>query len=159
MRVPTKKVGVNASQAAIASLKAASVTSWVAGLGFGLPGVYGMIHYQSTQEVWTFLGFPTYGSGPFEDRGIDTSVPLLATFNALCAAEIASGWLLWRRRKAGAVLSLAILPLELAFWYGFDLPYGPPLGVARTVFVLGGWRSLKRSPQVGLDRPGGDSVS
>ena len=93
--------------------------------------------------MWTFLGFPSTGSGPFEARGIPTSLPLLAAFNALCAAEVASGWLLWRRRKSGAVLSLAILPFQLVFWYGFALPYGPVLGVARTVFLLAAWPALK----------------
>lgn len=138
---------MNATSAATTSLKTASVLSWVAGLGFGLPGLPGMVYFWSTQRVWTFLGFPTYGSGPFEDRGIDTSLPLLAAFNAVCTAEVASGWLLWRRRKSGAALSLARLPLEFAFWYGFDLPYGPPLGVARTVLVIAGWRSLKPQPR------------
>lgn len=134
---------MNPQAAQVMSLKTASVLSWVGGLGFGLPGLYAMAYFQSHQQVWTFLGFPTYGSGPFEARGIPTSLPLLAAFNALCAAEVASGWLLWRRRKSGAVLSLAILPFQLVFWYGFALPYGPVLGVARTVFLLAGWRALK----------------
>ena len=48
----------------------------------------------------------------------------------------------WPHRLT-AVLSLAILPFQLVFWYGFALPYGPVLGVARTVFLLAAWPALK----------------
>jgi hypothetical protein len=41
-------------------------------------------------EVWTFLGFPTYGGRPFEHIGIDTTVPLLALFLLVGAAEAAA---------------------------------------------------------------------
>ena len=42
--------------------KAAAVCSLVLGLGFGLPGAYGTWYYARQGEVWTFLGFPTYGN-------------------------------------------------------------------------------------------------
>jgi hypothetical protein len=35
------------------------------------------------------LGFPTYGGGPFEDAGIQTSVPLLVSFLLVCVGEVA----------------------------------------------------------------------
>src|SRR5829696_2299529 len=88
-----------------------------------------------TGEVWTFLGFPTYGGGPFERIGIRTTVPLLVAFLGLCGLEVVTGWLLWRGRRAGAVLAVALLPIELAFWIGFALPFGPPLGLARAILV------------------------
>lgn len=34
------------------------------GMGFGLPCIFGIIHFRRTGEVWTFMGFPTYGDGP-----------------------------------------------------------------------------------------------
>jgi hypothetical protein len=89
------------------------------------------------------LGFPTYGGGPFEDIGIATTVPLLVLFLLVCAAEAAAGWWLWQHRRAGAVLALALLPAEFAFWIGFALPFGPVAGLARTVLVLLGWPSLR----------------
>jgi len=33
------------------------------------------------------------------------------------------------------VLALVLLPFEFAFWIGFALPFGPPLGVVRTIAV------------------------
>jgi len=44
--------------------------------------------------------------------------------------------LLWTDAPQAAVLSYALLPFELAFWIGFALPLGLPLGIARTVLVL-----------------------
>jgi hypothetical protein len=87
------------------------------------------------------MGFPTHGEGPFEDIGIETSVPLLSAFVAVCAADVVCGVLLLRARWAGAIMSLILLPLGLAFWIGFDLPFAFPLGIARTVLVL--WPSRR----------------
>jgi hypothetical protein len=73
----------------------ASVLSLLLGLGFGLPGLFGIKHFAQTGEVWTFTGFPTYGEGPFERIGLYTSVPLLLLFLAACIAEIVLAWTLW----------------------------------------------------------------
>jgi hypothetical protein len=62
-------------------------------------------------------------------------------FLLVCVAEVVAGWLLWRRRRGGGVLALALMPLELAFWVGFALPLGPPAGLARIALILLGWRS------------------
>jgi hypothetical protein len=116
--------------------KAAAVCSLLLGLGFGLPGVVGAWYFARNDEVWTFLGFPTYGEGPFEDWGVPTSVPLLIGFVAVCAAEIGIGALLWLDQPVGLWLALAVFPVELVFWIGFALPFGPLLGLARTTLVI-----------------------
>ena len=116
--------------------KAAGVCSLVLGLGFGLPGAYGAWYYARQGEVWTFLGFPTYGAGPFERWGLPTTVGLLIGFMAVCAAEVAVGTLLWRDATIAPWLALALLPVEFVFWIGFALPFGPLLGLARTALVV-----------------------
>ena len=116
--------------------RAAAVCSLILGLGFGLPAVVGTWYYARHGEVWTFLGFPTYGDGPFERWGLPTSVPLLLGFVAVCLAEIVVGVLLWRGGTTASWLALALFPVELVFWIGFALPFGPVLGVARTVLVI-----------------------
>ena len=117
-------------------LRAAGVVSVLLGLGFGIPGVLGAIHLARTGEVWTFLGFPTYGGGPFERVGLRPSVPLILGFVVVCAAEVVLGALLWADAPHAALLSYLILPFELFFWIGFALPFGPLLGIARTALVL-----------------------
>ncbi|MCW2763015.1 MAG: hypothetical protein JWR85_3216 [Marmoricola sp.] len=116
--------------------RAAGTLSVLLGLGFGLPCVFGIRHFAQTREVWTFMGFPTYGGGPFERIGIPTTTPLLAAFLAVCVAEIATGVMLWAGVSHAPAVSYALLPFEIAFWVGFALPFGPVLGVARTALLL-----------------------
>ena len=116
--------------------RAAGVCSLVCGLGFGLPGLYGAWYFAHNQEVWSFLGFPTYGDGPFTRWGVPTSTPLLLAFVVVCAAEALLGVMLWAGSTPAMWLALALLPIELAFWIGFALPFGFVLGLARTVLVV-----------------------
>ena len=121
--------------------KTAAVLAAVSGLGFGIPCAFGLAHFARTGEVWTFMGFPTYGKGPFEKVGLPTSVPLLGAFLAVCTAEAATAWLLWKRPRTGANVSHALLPAELFFWAGFALPFGPPFAVVRTLSILAARRN------------------
>jgi hypothetical protein len=117
-------------------MKAAAVLAWISGLGFGIPGVMGLRYFAQHHEVWTFMGFPTYGGGPFENWGIHTSVPLISGFIAVCAAEVLVGFLLWTAKTSGLWMALALLPFEFFYWIGFALPFGPIFGVVRTVLVI-----------------------
>lgn len=132
--------------AEVITTRAAAGTSWLLGLGFGIPGVIGAEHLSRTGGIWTFMGFPTYGPGEFGEWGIRTTVPLILGFVGVCAAEVAVGTLLWRRRtmRIGRVAALVLLPAEFVFWIGFRLPFGPVLGVIRTVLVIAGWSAARR---------------
>jgi hypothetical protein len=120
----------------------AAVLAVVSGLGFGLPGLYAIWNMIQGRGIAYVMGYPTYGGGTFEDFGIKTTIPLLVAFVLVCAIECVAGWMLWRGEKGGAGLALALLPIELTFWIGFSLPFGPLLAVARTVIILIAWTSL-----------------
>ncbi len=115
---------------------AAAACSFVLGAGFGLVGVAGAWHLARTGEVWTFLGFPAYGSGPFERWGAPTSVALIAGFVLVCAAELVLGAMILADAPGTKALATLILPFEFAYWIGFALPFGPPLGIARTALLF-----------------------
>jgi hypothetical protein len=117
-------------------LKAAAILSWITGLGFGLPAIYGLWFFAKNRAVWIFMGFPAYGNGPFESIGLHTSIPLLAGFVAVCIAEVVVGALLWSGSPAGIWLSFALLPFEFAYWIGFALPFGPIFGIIRTILMI-----------------------
>jgi len=137
-------VGMTDAHALAAStrgLKVAAVLGACSGLGFGIPCAFGLRHFARTGEVWTFMRFPTYGKGPFEKAGLQTSVPLLGAFLVVCSAEVATAWLLWKRPRTGTAISHVLLPAELLFWAGFALPFGPPLGVARTIAIIAAHRN------------------
>jgi hypothetical protein len=116
--------------------RAAAVCSILLGLGFGIPGIFGGVHLARTDQVWTFMGFPTYGGGPFERLGITSTVPLVLAFVAVCAAEVGLGVLLWVEAPHAELFSHLLLPFELVFWIGFALPFGPVLGILRTGLLL-----------------------
>ncbi len=78
-----------------ATMRAAALFAWTSGLGFGCPCVYAIWYSADRGHIWTFLGFPTYGGGPFEDIGITTTVPLLGLSLLVCVAELVAGWMLW----------------------------------------------------------------
>jgi hypothetical protein len=115
--------------------RVAAAPAWLAGVGFGMPCLYGIFYFAEHRSVATVAGFPAYGKGPFEDFGINTSVPLLGAFAGVCALECVDGWLLWTGRRSGRALSWALLPAEFTFWIGFALPFGPPLGLLRIALV------------------------
>jgi hypothetical protein len=62
-------------------------------------------------------------------------IALLLVYSVLVLAAVLSGWLLWRERKAGAVLNLGLLPMEAVFWIGFALPVPWLFGIARLALV------------------------
>jgi hypothetical protein len=127
----------------MAGLRTASILQWLLGLGFGIPGVFGIQNLAAGRGILYFMGFPTYGKGPFERVGIQTSVPLLSAFVLLCLLECIAGWLLWSGDRTGAVLALALLPLGAAFWWGFALPIPPVLAVVAAALIAFNWEFLR----------------
>jgi hypothetical protein len=123
-------------------LRIAAVLLCVLGLGFGVPCYVAVRSVAAGHGPAIFMGYPTYGGGPFERVGIHSSVPLLLVFAAVCALEVASGVLLWRGQVSGAVLALLLLGPGAVFWWGFALPYAWPLAAASTVLTVVGWRAL-----------------
>jgi hypothetical protein len=124
------------------ALRVASVLLWISALGLGLSCVVAIRSLVSTGKIAYVFGYPTFGGGAFERRGLHTTVPLVASFLLVCVLEGLAGWLLWNGRLSGGVLALALLPAGAVFWWGFDLPYPPIAAVARTVLILVGWHEL-----------------
>lgn len=117
-------------------IRISGVLAVLAGIGFGIPGVLGLRHLAATGRVWEFMGFPTYGGGPFERVGLPSSVGLLAGFVAVCAAEVVVGLCLLLGWAPALWLQFALLPFELAYWWGFALPFGFLFGAARAALAV-----------------------
>jgi hypothetical protein len=116
--------------------RSAAALAAAAGLGFGIPGIFGLYHFAQTGQIWMFAGFPTYGGGPFENIGLDTSAPLLAGFVVVCVAEVGLAAALWRGGPRSTTFSHSLLPVELAYWSGFALPFGFVFGIGRAALLL-----------------------
>lgn len=125
------------------SARAAALVTWIYAGAFGIPAIPVAVHLRDRGELPTFNGlFEMYG-GPWSSRfDQDLFVALLIAF--LLVVVVAS-WLAWLVRngsKAGAVLSLLLLPIEAVFWVGFALPFPWLMGLARAALTVGAWRSF-----------------
>jgi len=125
------------------SARAAAVVTWIYAGGFGIPAIPVGAYLLNKGRLPTFINlFEMYG-GPWKSRVEPrTFVTLLAAFFGVSVLNAWSGWLLWRGRKAGAVLNLSLLPIEAIFWLGFALPFPWLCGAARVVLVVASWPSL-----------------
>jgi len=123
-------------------LKIASIAAWIGGLGFGIPGLIGIWSLINGKGIAYVMGFPTYGQGPFEKIGVHTTIPLMLGFLLTCVLECIAGWMLWQSDKGGAMLSIIIIPIEIFFYIGFALPFGPAMLLLRIVFLVLGWGAL-----------------
>jgi hypothetical protein len=122
----------------------AAVVTWFYAAGFGLSTIPVAIYLRQRGKLPSFFGmFETYG-GPWSARVTDsTFVVLLMAFLVVCAAAAGAGWLLWGGSRLGAVVGLALLPVEAFFWIGFALPIPWLLGIARVVLIVLAWKSLR----------------
>jgi hemerythrin-like domain-containing protein len=126
--------------------RAAAWVTWVYAAMFGVPAVPVAIFLAENGRLPSLWGlFDMYG-GPWSSQFADDRVvALLLLYSGLVLAAVFSGWLLWRMRKAGAVLNVALLPLEAVFWSGFALPVPWLFGIARVALVALAWPELSRS--------------
>ena len=125
------------------ALRIAAILLAFTGLGFGIPGIFGARHLAAGNGVWTFMGFPAYGGGPFERMGIQSTPALLYAFVAVCALEVVAAVGLWIGARWAAILTLALLPFGATFWYGFALPIPWIAAGIRTVLVVAQWQALR----------------
>jgi hypothetical protein len=124
--------------------RAAGVVTWIYAGGFGIPAIPVGVYLLNKGRLPTFMNlFEMYG-GPWSSRvEPPTFVALLSAFFGVTALNAWSGWLLWRGKKAGAVLNLSLLPIEVGFWLGFALPIPWLVGGARAALVAASWSSLE----------------
>lgn len=117
---------------------------WLVAAGFGVPAPLVASHYLRERTLPRFMDlFPMYG-GPFSDRvSPEVFAVLLGLFAALCALEAYAAWLLWNGAQVGALLTLALLPIEIVFWAGFAVPFPPLIAVARLGLLAAGWSALR----------------
>ena len=122
---------------------AAALTIFVA-LGFGLPAPWVAWRLMQTGELPTFMGlFPMYGGPLFARVSHGTFALVLFSFAAVLALDGVAGWLMWNGHRAGGILTLALLPIEAAYWYAFALPIPPLMAVVRVALLAFGWSALR----------------
>jgi|RhiMethySRZTD1v2_1073278.scaffolds.fasta_scaffold40105_4 hypothetical protein len=121
--------------------RTSAVLMWFIAACFGLPSIPVAVYLLRHGRLPWFLDlFPMYG-GPVDAWvGPTGYAVLILTFGCVALVEAAIGALLWRGRPAGAALSLALLPVEIAFWAAFALPFPPVVAAVRLTLTLLAWR-------------------
>lgn len=128
----------------LTAVRAAAVLFWIVAAGFGLSAFPAAAHLLEHRELpMTMFGFRAYGGGWFERFSPETFAILLGLFVGVCAVAAFAGWLLWTGSRAGGILTLALLPLEIVFWSGFALPIPPIIALVRLVLLAVGWGALR----------------
>ena len=123
--------------------RAAAVVTWAYAAGFGLAAPPVAVYLIREGHLPSFLGLFDSYAGPWSES-VDnrTFIALLSAFMGVCTVTAGSGWLIWRGRRSGAVLNLALLPVEAIFWVGFALPIPWLCGAARVALLAAAWKSL-----------------
>lgn len=117
---------------------------WSIAAGFGVYAFPAAAHLLQHRELpMTMFGFRAYGGGWFERFSPEIFAVLLGVFVGICAVEAFAGWLLWSGSRGGAILTLALLPLEIVFWTGFAIPIPPIAAVIRVGLLAVGWSALR----------------
>jgi hypothetical protein len=129
----------------VTTLRAAAIVTWGYAAGFGLSAIPVAIYLQQRGHLPSFFGlFDMYG-GPWSARLLDDAFVLrLIAFLTVTLVVAWAAWLVWNGSQAGAILALALLPIEAVFWLGFALPIPWLLGAARVILLLLGWKALSR---------------
>jgi hypothetical protein len=123
-----------------------AVVTWVYAAGFGLPAIPIAIYHLNTGRLPTFFGlFAMYGGRWSDSFTPGVFAALLVAFLLILIVTSFAAWLVWQGLRVGAVVSLALLPVEIVFWIGFDLPVPWFFGIARVVLLLLAWNSLSTS--------------
>ena len=127
----------------VTALHAEAIVTWLYAAGFGGSTIPVALFLDRRGKLPTFFGLFEMFGGPWWSRyGRARFTQLLLAFFFVAGLAAYAAWLVWDSSKAGAVLTLTLLPVEGVFWFGFDLPIPKVLGVVRIALLALGWSSL-----------------
>ena len=136
---------VKATAAVPGVARGAAVACWVYAAGFGLPALPIAASTLRERELpWLGDLFPMYGGPWWGASSPEAFAATLVVYAGVTAAVAWGGGLMWRGRRSGAVLAVAMIPIEAVFWYGYALPIPPALALLRVGLIAAAWPRLRR---------------
>ena len=122
------------------SSRVAAVVTWIYVAGFGVATIPVALYLRRHGHLPSFMGLFDMMAGPWSQRqSSDRFTRSLAAFLAVTALVAYSGGLMWRERKGGRAMNLALMPMEAVFWIGFALPIPWLFAAARMALVFSSW--------------------
>jgi hypothetical protein len=113
-------------RAAPSAAKVAAIVTWIYAACFGLPAIPVAVYLLRTVRLpLLFDAFPVYG-GPWYDCGRPEGFAAQhGAFLVMMLVVSWGGWLLWRGSRAGAVVAVATIPVEVLFGMASRCPFRP----------------------------------
>lgn len=125
--------------------RGAAVVCWAYAAGFGLPALPIAAYALRERELpWFGDLFPMYGGPWWGSSSPEAFAATLVGYAGVTGVVASGGWLMWRGRRSGAVLAVAMIPIEAVFWYGYALPIPPVLALLRVGLIAAAWPRLRR---------------
>ena len=94
--------------------------TWAYAAMFGVPAVPVAIFLAEKSRLPSLWGLFDMYAGPWSARFLnDRVIALLLAYAGVVLAAVVSGWLLWRMRRAGAVLNLFCVIVRTQWGYFF----------------------------------------
>lgn len=81
-------------------------------------------------------------SGPFERLGIHGLIVAGLVFVIVSLLKLLAAFWIWELQMDGLVLQLILLSISAIFWYGFELPFGPPIGLIQVILMALSWKAF-----------------
>jgi len=126
------------------SARSAAVVTWAYAAGFGVSAVPVAVYLHEHGRLPSFFGLFDMFAGPWSQRLPPRRfLQLLVAFTAVTTVAAVSAADLWKGRRRGGALNLALLPVEAVFWIGFALPIPAAVGLARIALVGISWTGLR----------------
>jgi hypothetical protein len=110
-------------------------------LGWTL-GVLPTLYYAMTRRSLPIVAGIRLLSGPFEALGLDSMIVAGLLFVAISMLKLLAAYWVWNLHLDGLILQLILLSLSAIFWYGFALPFGPPVAILQIMVMALAWKSF-----------------
>ena len=132
-----------ASQRRGATITLAAILYCWFGLSFLVSSLLIVISTLRNGQLPVVLGIEML-AGPLLQRfGRDAVLAATVPWGVVNVLEMLAGYWLWRSRKHGGKLALALFPVGMVFWIGYALPIMVLIGPLRMMLVASGWKSLR----------------
>jgi hypothetical protein len=123
-------------------LQTAAAVVFYVDAGMWLVGTVPTMGYAFVRRALPRFWDITLCGGPFESLGIDGVMIAGMLYIFVNAFKILAADWLRQKRRDGGVLGLLLVGLSTFFWYGFQLPLGPLMGLAEVVLLIVVWKKL-----------------
>lgn len=122
----------------------AAIAFFITGLLYAIGSIPVTAHILSERTLPVMFGIPFYQGSFFAQQGISWVIASSIAFILVGAADVVIGILLWKQRKAGALLALVTFPVLMVISIGGEAPLPLLVEPIKLLLIWFGRTSLTR---------------